>query len=141
MDGDEYSDFSYEGAPTHVNDENGKKKSVNMKVEHINQLSNTTKLTVGAQVYYQVFSGTLSGAILGNDFSNQRYNTYADLYSRLKGFDINIGLKVERNAMEFSNTSNSPNTQHALYPTIILSKQLNNANRIKAEYRLSLIHI
>jgi len=137
MDGDEYSDFSYEGAPTHVNDENGKKKSVNMKVEHINLLSNTTKLTVGAQAYYQVFSGTLSGAILGNDFSNQRYNAYADLYLGLKGFDINIGLKAERNAMEFSNTSHPSNTQHALYPTIILSKQLNNANRIKAEYRRS----
>jgi len=135
MDGGEYCDFSYEGAPTHVNDENGKKKSINMKVEHINQLGKTTKLTVGAQAYYQVFSGTLSGAILGNDFSNQRYNIYADLYLGLKGFDINLGLKAERNAMEFSNSSHSPNTQHALFPTIILSRQINNTNRIKAEYR------
>lgn len=136
MDGDEYSDFSYEGAPTHVNYENGKKKSVNIKLEHINQLSNITKLTVGAQTYYQLFSGTLSGAILGNDFSNLRYNTYADLYFGLKGFDINIGLKAEQNAIEFSNTSHSPTkTQLALFPTIIFSRQINKANRIKAEYR------
>ena len=137
MDGDVYTDYSYEGVPTHVNDENGKKKSVNMKVEHINQLSNTTKLTAGAQVYYQMFSGMLSGAMLGNDFSNLRYNAYADLYFNLKGFDINLGLKAERNAMAFSNTTQSPNTQNALFPTIILSRQVNNANSVKAEYRRS----
>lgn len=133
MDGDEYSDFIYEGAPKHENDENGRKKSVNMKVEHVNQLSSKVRLTVGSQVYYQKFSGTLSGAILGNDFSNLRYNAYADLFMGLKAVDVSIGLKAEQNVVDFNNTTLDKNTQHALFPTLILSRQLNKAHKLKAE--------
>jgi len=111
MDGDEYSDYSYEGSPTNANDENGKKQSANIKVEYINQISNVMRLTAGVQTYYQKFNGTLSGSILGNDFFNLRYNGYTDLYLNLKGFDINLGLKAEQNENKFTNTSFASTSQ------------------------------
>lgn len=135
MDGDEYSDYSYEGSPTNANDENGKKQSANIKVEYINQISNVMRLTAGVQTYYQKFNGTLSGSILGNDFFNLRYNGYTDLYLNLKGFDINLGLKAEQNENKFTNTSFASTSQQALFPTLIISKQLNKVNRLKVEYR------
>ncbi len=111
MDGDEYSDYSYEGSPTNANDENGKKQSANIKVEYINQISNVMRLTAGVQTYYQKFNGTLSGSILGNDFFNLRYNGYTDLYLNLKGLDINLGLKAEQNENKFTNTSFASTSQ------------------------------
>lgn len=137
MDGVEHSDYTYEGAPKHTNDENGKKYSANVKVEYMNNLSDKIRMTAGIQSYYQYFNGALSGAILKNDFTNSRNNIYADLFLKFKVFDFNFGLKAERNVINFSDSSFAKNIQQELFPTLTLSKQLNKTNRVKAEYRRS----
>ena len=115
--------------------EKGNKASVNAKMEHVSQLNSNIILTTGIQTYHQRFNGVLSDAIQGNDFSNNRHNIFADLFIKLSSVDLRLGMKVERNIMQFNYAPYLKTSQDGFFPTILLSRQLNQNNRLSIEYR------
>jgi len=137
MDSEIGTTLLFEGQHPREYPEKGRKTSVNVRVEHINRLTDNLSLTTGLQSYFRNFSGALSGAILGNEFSNFRYSIYADLFANLAGIEMRMGMRAERNEMNFRQGGFPSTAQFGWFPSILLSRQLNQNHTIRAEYRRS----
>lgn len=135
MDGKEMSDFQYKDAAWQRNKESGQKYSANSKLEYSTPIGKFIKLTSGTQIYYQDFSGSLAGAPVENNFSNIRYNLYADLFVAAKKYEMRFGLKAEQYSVMYDNPLLASINKKSLFPTFILSRKLNKSNLLKMEYR------
>lgn len=135
MNGNEEVKYQYENKDAYDNNENGKKKAANLKMEYLKIYTEKIKYDIGIQTFYQYFTGNLENNVQENDFHEIRYNAYTDIFMNFDLIDINLSLKAEKNATIFSNNSFNTINQQTFFPSVILSRKINNETRLKFEYK------
>ncbi|MCL2098561.1 MAG: outer membrane beta-barrel protein [Bacteroidales bacterium] len=135
MNTDENTTTLYESGETYGGKEQVEKLAGNLMIDYSNTLNNWLRVNAGFQCYNQNFDGILNNGLGDNKFHELRYSGFLDLYLTVMGLTCRLGIKAEENRTNFRVSGTETVVQQFLSPLLLLNKQINKYNTIRALYR------